>query len=174
EERAGQMKSADDGIHLLDSRQLLRVTNGIDRPRMPTAGEDHEPLVLDMHHHGLVVMDQGVPLPLACNTSVVDRKPLLEGSRTVDLPRHQHKAPQEIRWPSLFDELDALVGEDTSIGRRKMELMAIGKNNFSFEERIRMQEQRHLALSQALDESHESPCVVAVPVAQLHPAHLFR
>src|SRR5262249_38446391 len=65
EERAGQMKSADDGVHLLNPSQLLRVTNGFDRPRVPTAGEDHESLVLDIHHDGLVVMDQRVPLPLA-------------------------------------------------------------------------------------------------------------
>src|SRR5262249_17662500 len=89
---AGEMKSAHHGIHLLDSGQLLSVANGIDCPRVPTAGEDHQALGLDIHDYCLVVMYQRVLLPLLCNTSVVDRETLLKGSRAVDLSRHHHEA----------------------------------------------------------------------------------
>src|SRR5262245_15026705 len=68
-DRAGEMKSADQGIHLLDAGQLLGVANGIDCPRVPTAGEDHEALGLDIHDYRLVVMYRRVLLPLLCNTS---------------------------------------------------------------------------------------------------------
>src|SRR5262249_12103278 len=87
-DRAGEMKSADQGIHLLDSGQRLGVSNGIDCPRVPTAGKDHEALGLDIHNYCLVVMYQRVLLPLLCNTSVVDREALFKGSRAVDLSRH--------------------------------------------------------------------------------------
>src|SRR5262245_52834689 len=47
-ERSREMKSADHGVDLLDSCQLLGVANGIDDPRMPAAREDNESFVLDM------------------------------------------------------------------------------------------------------------------------------
>ena len=68
--------------------QFMDVANGIDCPRMPTAGEDHEALGLDIHNPCLIVMYHRVLLPLPCNTSVVDREALLKGSRAVDLSRH--------------------------------------------------------------------------------------
>ena len=73
-ERARQMKSAKHSIHLLDSGQLLGVANAVDGPRVSTAGENHESLLLDVYYHGLVVMDQGVLLPLVCNAGIVARE----------------------------------------------------------------------------------------------------
>ena len=133
-------------LNLLDSSQLLGVANGVDGPRMSTAGKYHESPLLDMYYHGLVVMDRGVLLPLICNAGIVNREAPLEGCRAMDLPRHQHEIPQEKGWPPLFDELDAFLRQDTPIRRGKIEFVAIGKDNLSFKERVRMQEQRHLAL----------------------------
>src|SRR5262245_11927836 len=135
-DHAGEMKSADKGIHRLDSGQFLGVANGIDYPRVPTARQNHEALRFDIHNYCLVVMYHRVLPPLLCNTRVVDRKALLKGSRAVDLSRHQQQIPQEIRRLSLFDELDALVGQKTSIRRRETQLMAIREDHLSFEERI--------------------------------------
>ena len=93
------MEAADHRVHLLDSRQLLGVANGIDGPGMPTASEDHQALSLDVHHHCLVVVDQGVLLPLVCNAGIMNREAPLERSRAMDLARHQHQVPKRYDGP---------------------------------------------------------------------------
>ena len=130
------MKAADHGVHLLDSRQLLGVANGVDGSGVPTAREDHKTLSLDVHHHCLVVVDQEILGPPVCDAGVVDREAPLERGRAMDLARHQHHVTQEIGWSPLFNNLNALVRQKASIGKGKMNLMAIREEELPLEECI--------------------------------------
>lgn len=93
---AREMKAAEHCIYFLNSRQLLSLANGVNGPGVSTAGEDHQTLAFDVRHHCLVVVNQGVLLPLVCNAGIVDRKASLERGPSMDLTCHQNQVAQEI------------------------------------------------------------------------------
>src|SRR5262245_2724285 len=126
------MKTANHSVDFLDTRKFLRLTDRIDRSRMTATGEDDQPFVLYIDHHGLIVMNIGVLLPLSVPERIVQGKAGFKVRCAVHLSSHKHEITEHIRRTTLLNKVDAIVREDLAIWWWQVNLMTIGKNHFSF------------------------------------------
>src|SRR5262249_46543551 len=70
-ERAGEMKSTDHRMDLLDTGEFLGLADGVNRTSMTATGEHYQSFVFHVDNHSLIIMDIWVFLPLGVAQGVV-------------------------------------------------------------------------------------------------------
>jgi hypothetical protein len=85
EQPAGQVQATDEAGYPPLAGQPLGVAHDVYGAGVGAAGDDHEPLVLHVHDHVLVVPDHRIGLPAAVRGRVVNGKTLLERDHPLDL-----------------------------------------------------------------------------------------
>src|SRR5262245_10349130 len=126
------MKAANHSMDVLDTREFLGLANRVNRSRVSATGEDDQPFVLHIDHHGLIIMNIGVLLPLIAPERIVQGKAGFKVRCTMHLSSHKHEITEHIRRTTLLNEVDAIVRENLTIWWRQINLMTVGKNHFSF------------------------------------------
>jgi len=183
EERAAQVKAADDGVDVLLAGQLPHVAHDVHDAGMAAAGEDHQAAPTHLRDEGLVVEDQRIGLPRPVAVGLVTREALLEVRRPVDLAGHQQRAVEQKRGLALLDDLEARPLERALARRRQLDGITAGQRQPATAPELGMDEDGNVGPAELPDQPVHPGGVIPVTVAQhdhvdvarrdLQPAHVL-
>src|SRR5262249_43436526 len=122
--------------------------------------------------HRLIVVNQWVRLPLAVDPGDLGRVSFLERCGSRDLPGDKRMIADQHRRCPLFDDLDALGLQIMPAWRNMLGFMPVWKDVLSFEEGIRMQDDRYSWPAVASYQPDKTTRVVCVAVAEHDGMHL--
>src|SRR5262245_3452695 len=166
EHRTREVESTDDGVYATYTREILRMLQRVHHAGMAATGQNNQTLIFHVDDQGLVVMNPWIGLPLSVNPGDLGRVSFLERCGSRDLPGDKRMVADQHRRRSIFDDLDALGLQITLAWRNMFSFMSVGKDILSFEERIRMQNDRHPWLAVAFNQSDQPSRMIRVPVAK--------
>src|SRR5262249_20972938 len=124
--------------------------------------------------HRLIVVNQWVRLPLAVNPGDLGRVPFLKGCGSGDLSCDERVVADQHCRCSIFDDLDALGLQIALAWRDMLGLVPVGKDVLSFEEGIRMQNDRYPWPAVSFNQSDQASGVICVTVAEHDGMQLIR
>ena len=134
---------------------------------MAAPGEDHQPLVRDIHDLGLVVCQVWFRRPAFGAERLVRRRhPRLEVRPAGDLPGQEEGILEQEGGVVCVDQLEAGAGQGRRRGRRQRENGAVGRRASPLRIGLAVGEQRQTALAEAPGEPFEAPGVVEVAVGE--------
>src|SRR5262245_4013449 len=166
EDRTREVESTDDGVYATYTREISRMLQRVHDACMTATGQDNQTLIFHVDDHRLIVVNQWVRLPLAVDPGDLGRVSFLKGCGSRDLSRDERVPVHQHRRRPVFDDLDALGLQIALAWRDMLGLVPVGKNIFSFEERIRMQDDRYPWPAVAFNQSDHPSRMIRVPVAE--------
>src|SRR5512142_1983281 len=100
------MKTTNDSIDFLNTRQGLRIAKNVDDPCMATASHHDQPFVLHMDDGTLIIMDQRIRLPPLFTSRIMDREASLKGGGAGDFTGDEDHSLYQHRGTHLLNDLD--------------------------------------------------------------------
>src|SRR5262245_40749007 len=166
EDGTREVKSTDDCVNIVDTCHISSVLQRVHDTGMTATGQDNQAFIFHVQYHRLIVVNQWIRLPLAVDPGNLGRVSFLERCGSRDLPGDKRMIADQHRRCPLFDDLDALGLQIMAAWRNMLGFMPVWKDVLSFEEGIRMQDDRYSWPAVASYQSDQPSRMIRVPVAK--------